>query len=244
MNATICVVMDEYFKIIGISLQLLAGFILILEQVSHKVPQRFVEPVGGTLRKILGIMSGDARRRWQTALYIAFVGPLAVAILIAIQNTKKIGVGEIFQAVFFIAFFTLISLNLYLYSLKSLATLFSKKRSYKEIRFSESPYKIWINVILCVLSVMVLLALLYFDMHILITNRIVLAIWITVGALLIFLPAISVLLPSTIYLLFSLLLAIVHLLYRTPSWVFWVLIVVCWLSGGALLLVDAISTLP
>jgi len=119
-HATIQADMTQHWDVIGIALQLVAGFLFLLRQFSDGPMDR----ASKWIRKLLGMMTGDVQRRWRIPLAGAPIGILAMVTLLLLYggNNEGMTIATIVGGLVYI----LIGAVVYLYLLRHSVRLTEK----------------------------------------------------------------------------------------------------------------------
>jgi len=230
--------MINWMEVIGISLQLLAGLIFILDQIARN----FSTSIGKWARSVITFATEKATRRWRIVTLLSIV---ALPVIVIIITLTTFGTNEeiTWTAIGGVLIFTLIGFNSY----GLLLTLVGKRTLRGDIAkhiksLIEDRKLVSVNVILLVISCIALAGFVYVVSYMQPkTDNIVLQI---LQVVLIFINAL-VFLPTLLFsLLFLILEGVFHLIHRMvdvkhPEY-YWIVIAVLWVAGGGFLLANAL----
>jgi len=235
--------MDNAWEIAGISLQIAAGLVFILDQVAHK----FSASVEGWFEKVLDFLSGQGKRRWRIFILTSIFALPAILIIIFVGTNNEIT----WSAIGGLLFFTLLGFDLYAIALSQFGGRFTRNDWNKKIDVSlnerlrilinerkmlSSNVKLLIITSVCLVVFYLVLFYLYpYSNQNLILQFLLLAI---IGF--ISLVLVPIFLFSLAFVIVEGLLHLIPLLKKIDSKYYWIAILVTWLTGGAFLLVNAI----
>jgi hypothetical protein len=231
--------MTNWMEITGISLQIFAGFVFILDQVAHKFSTSIEKWAG----RVVTLATEKPKRRWRIVVLFSVVALPVIIITLLMWGARE----EItWAAIGGVLIFTLIGFNVY----GSLLILIGKRTLDGDIAkhmnvnaLIEGGKFIKVNFFLLVISGILLSGSIYIIGYVQPnTDNVVLQILLVVLILI----SSLVLAPTFLFSLFFLSSeGISHLMYlmgKIKSAYYWIAIAVLWVAGGGLLLAYALSS--
>lgn len=231
--------MDNLWEIAGISLQLLAGFLFILKQVSGALTAR----IGRLLTKYLGILSGDPKKRWKKSLVAGVISlPLVIA-GIFVYGVVYSGEVVTWSAIGGAALYLLFGYYFYLFSLSGVRRLLGKWKSVeRKVGTDYSRTMLVSHASLFVLSILLLSLFAYaYDMFLDSSKNFIWQFFMLLYFFAVMLAAWPVFLVSSAYLAVLALQNSLCFLQGMPSRKFWAFLLVLWTLGCIFLLINACS---
>ena len=229
--------MTNFWAIAGISLQILAGLFLILDQIAKD----FLENIARWTKDKIAVLSAQPKRRRSILIIIALVSLPAIILLFELSTARN----EItWSAIGGLVIWSIIGYDVYLYSLGACGKRLIKG-SYRDglraliAQGKLLPYNIVLFTISVVWIVVLYLVYGYVFMHS--SQNLVQQFLMSAYLFLSFLSFLPVALLSFIYLIGESIIGITRLLRHITRTQFWVTVLVVWLTGGAFLLVNACS---
>jgi hypothetical protein len=229
--------MTNFWEIAGISLQILAGLFLILDQIATN----FLGNIARWIKDKIAVLSAQPERRRSVLIIIALIS-LPTIILLLVLSTAR---NEItWSAIGGLVIWSIVGYDVYLYSLGACGKRLIKGSYRDGLRALVSqgkllPYNIGLFAVSVVWIVVFYLVYGYIFMHS--SQSLVQQSLMAAYLFLSFLSFFPVALLSFAYLIGESIIGITLLLRRITHTQFWVAVLVVWLTGGAFLLVNACS---
>ncbi|NQT31415.1 MAG: hypothetical protein HQ588_03695 [Deltaproteobacteria bacterium] len=228
--------MNNAWEIAGISLQILAGFVFILDQVAHK----FSASIEGWVEKVLSFLSGQGKRRWRIIILTSIFAVPAILIIILLGTNDEIN----WPAIGGILFFTILGFDLYAIALSQFGGRFTRKDWNKKLNVSiNERIRVLINEQRIVSSNVRLLIftsvfiLIFYIVPIFLNSYSspdVIQPWLlSVSIIFNSLVSIPIFLFSLAFVSVEVLLRLIHLLGKIRSIYYWIAILVIWLTWSA-----------
>jgi hypothetical protein len=229
--------MTNWMEITGISLQLLAGLVLVLDQIAHK----FLTNIETWVGSVRTFITGKGKRRWRIVILFSLVALPVIIIALA-----KLGTNEAitWAAIGGVLIFTLIGFNAY-----ALLLILVGKRTLrgdigKHINsLIEDEKIVSVNVQVFIISCVFTAVIFFIIRYILpkLDNSVlgILLSLILVVCMLVFLPA---LIFSFLFVLGEGLVRFINKMGKVPAKYYWIAIVVLWVAGGGFLLANALCS--
>ena len=229
--------MTNWMEITGISLQIFAGFVFILDQTLHKFQTSIEKGVG----KVTRFVTGKTKRRWRIVILFSLVALPVIIIALAKWGThEEITWAAIGGALIFTF------LGFYVYAL--LLILTGKKTLRGSIdqhinSLIDDKKIVSVNIKVFIISLIVT-ALIYFIIgyiHPKPENLVleVLLNFILIFFMIVFTPALCF---SFLFLFAEFLVYLINRMAKVKSQYYWIAITVFWVAGGGFLLANALCS--
>jgi hypothetical protein len=231
--------MTNFWEIAGISLQLLAGLFLILDQIAKDRLQAILV----WIRDTIAVLSAQPTRRRRILIIIALISLPTVILPVGLVTDWS---GITWSTIGGLAIWSLLGYDFYLYSLGACGKrLIKGKVSYKDgLRAAVEQGKLLrYNIVIFTISVLwiVVLGLIYGYVFMNSSQNLAQQSLMAAYIFLSFLSFVPVALMSSIYLIGEFIMGTTRLLSYITRTQFWFAVLVIWLTGGAFLLVNACS---
>ena len=227
--------MTNWMEIAGISLQILAGLVFILDQIAHKFSTSIERWIGS----VITFITGKGKRRWRILILFSLVAlPVIIIALTKLGTNEEITWATIGGVLVFTV------LGFYTYAL--LLILVGKRTLRGDISqhinsLIQDEKIISVNVKVFAISCVVIAAISFiigyiypkpdnFVLEILLSS-------ILFSCTIVFLPALFF---SFLFLFAEGLLRFINIMRKVKSGYYWIAIVVLWVAGGGFLLANAL----
>ena len=227
--------MTNWMEITGISLQILAGLVFILDEVAHKFSTSIEKWAGS----VITFITGKTKRRWRLFILLCLVAlPVIIIALIKLGTNEEITLATIFGVLVFTAFgFETYALVLIVVGKGTLRGNIAKHID----SLIEDGKLLSVNRIAWVISFVLLLGIYVIVSYVQpkIDNTVpqtLLAVPLFIGSF-IFVPALFF---SSLFLFSEGLIRFIYLMGKARPAYYWIAILVLWVAGGGFLLANAL----
>lgn len=229
--------MMNWMEITGISLQILAGLVFILDHIAHKFSTSIERWIGS----VITFITGKSQRRWRIIILFSFIAlPVIIIALTTLGTNEEIT----WTTIGGVLIFTVIGFDAY----ALLLILVGKRTLRGDIAqhinsLIEDGKIVSVNVIILVISVILLSGICFIVGYVQpkidnIVLQTLLAAPLFVS-LFVFFPA---LLFSLFFLFSEGLMRFIYFMGKVRSAYYWIAIVVLWVTGGGFLLANALCS--
>jgi hypothetical protein len=230
--------MTNWMEIIGISLQLLAGLVFILDQIASN----FSTSIGKWARSVITFATEKATRRWRIVVLFSVVALPVIIIALMMWGAKE----EITWATIGgVLIFTLIGYSSYGFFLALIGKRTLRGDIAKHINaLIEDGKFVKVNFILWVISCIALAGFIYIVYYVQPkTMDIILQILLLVPIFIIAFVFLPTFLFSLLFLILEFVFRLIHRMANVKhTEYYWIAIAVLWVAGGGFLLANALCS--
>lgn len=227
--------MTNWLEITGISLQIFAGLIFILDNIAHK----FSTSIERWTSKAIAFLTGQGRRRWRIIILLSLV-----ALPVIVISLAQWGLNEkiTWAAVGGVLIFTVIGFDVYGILLILIGRRTMRGDIAQHMRtLIEDGKIVRINVIIFVITFLWLVIHIFFLFNLYLdTSNSAQEILLLLSFIFTFLVVVPVFFFSSTFVILESLVRFTSLMGKIESKYYWIAIVVVWIAGGSFLLANAL----